>query len=660
MFEVLAVATMLLSSYLLVRSIGAKGVIEFVLVFFCISTAQIAVWGYLLSSVNHLGDVRYWAAFGMITLFVNAVIAFSNRSLKQFILPHISLTSLSQRFASFKKWYLNETSRFEKLLLTPLIVIVASLGLLNLAIVLFTAPHNVDSMTYHLARMAYYLQHNNFNYYPANYWAQVVHPKNSTLLLLYSYLVSGRNENMTQLVQFFSYWISMLSVYGIVRKTGNSRTYGIFAAMVSALLVEWLLESTTTQNDMIITAYFGSAVCFLFSFRETRQRKYLTLAALGIGLSIGMSAKSFLVLPSVILVAFYVLFQKDARQKRLSNLSFFVASISFAVIIFALPAGYFENYRTFGNPLGPEQIREHSFEGKSMEYIVKGGTINLLRFGFDFIRLDGLPPIDIVDKAQLSLAALPKVIIGALGIDLETSEAALKPFSFAKNYELSPNEDWSYWGVMGFALIWIMVLLSAAGVIKGSDARILSFAAILFLLVQAFAGMYDPHRGRYFCACAVFAVPTIGVILRSGNKFIRVYVLIVVLLGCISAVSTVVLQPNRALISVNYQNIHRISVFHKDRIGQLTANNVPYYLPIKAFDSFVPRDATVAVFLKEDAYEYPLFGKYLTRRIIPVNSFDKGFQGVPSNADYLLFGGVPRSRSFDHYLGEDWYLWKLR
>jgi hypothetical protein len=98
-----------------------------------------------------------------------------------------------------------------------------------------------------------------------------------------------------------------------------------------------------------------------------------------------------------------------------------------------------------------------------------------------------------------------------------------------------------------------------------------------------------------------------------------------------------------------------------DRMEQLTRNGIEYLEPLKRFDRLVPGNAAVAVFLYEDSFEYPLFGNHLTRTIIPVNSFTKGFQSIPLNAEYLLYttNGFPCAASSDVYLGADWYLRKL-
>ena len=543
MYNILSIITLLLSCYFLLRIIKPAGTPEFILAFFCLSTANIVIWGYALSSINRLSDVGYWSILGLITAFIYFLFFISKRAGKQCHIWPIP-DYPSRFFISVRNWYTKEISHFERLILTPLILTTLLLGITNLVIIVFSAPANWDGMTYHLARVAYYLQHNNMNYFDANYWAQVIHPKNSSLLLLYTYLISGRNENLTQLVQFISYWVAVCSVYAISRKVGCDKTQSIFAATVGALLTEWLMQATTTQNDMILTAYVGATVYFLFAFRETNEWKYLGLTALGIGLSIGTKASFFLPLLSVTLVALYIIFQsKSNLQRRFLDFAILTGCTFLAVCIFALPSGYIENYVNFGHPIGPVQVRAlHAFEGEPVSYIARNGTKNLIRYGFDFLSLDGMPPSFPVQAAQNFVRFFPEKIVLNLGIDLEISEATRDPF-FLQKMPIA-HEDASYWGIFGFGLVWVMVLLSIVGVIKSSDIRVLSFAAVVFLLCQAYSGPYDPWRGRYFTICAIFAVPTIGVSLLAKNRFIRVYLLLIVWIGCVSALLAVVFKEN--------------------------------------------------------------------------------------------------------------------
>jgi hypothetical protein len=533
-------------------------------------------------------------------------------------------------------------------------------------VVLFTAPHNWDSMTCHLARVAYYLQHGNLDYFDANYWAQVVHPKNSILLLLYTYLMSCGNENLTQIVQFISYWAAVCAVYGISLKVGSNRTQGLFAALVFALLTECLMECTTTQNDMILTAYSGSIIYSLLSFRETNHPKYLFWAALGIGIAIGIKSSFLLVLPVLVIVSLYALIHKCKLSLKRTALNLLVlgALTIVAISVFALPAGYLDNYRRFNHPIGPESIRKvHSFEGKSVSFIIINGTRNLFRFGFDFLSLDGLPPIPPIVKLQQTIREIPAKLVRIVGLDLERAEAVRQPFRYQK--PPSAHEDLSSWGIFGFGLILIVVLLSVLGLIRNTDIRLLSFATLMFLLIQSYAGPWDPWRGRYFLICAVIATPVVGVCLKNKFRFIQACLILIVFVGCLSAVSAVLFRINSLLCFPQFSGTNKqlviTSVFSLDRLRQLTRNRLNYYEALKNYEELVPENSVVAVYLGADSYEYPLFGKDLNREVIPINSFSKGIQPIPEKAEYLIYSiGFPYADKSDIHLGEDWYLRKLK
>jgi hypothetical protein len=658
MCNLLALAGPLLSCYFLLRLFRPAGISERVLIFFCLLTAHVAALGYVLSYMDRLSDIRYWSVLGTGTALVSAAVFAWIRNARQSILPKLGPSHSKPVVTSVRDWYVLKLSCFEKLLLTPLMLTCLLLGILNLIVIIYTAPHNGDSMVCYLARVAYYLQHGNLNYFDANFSAQVVQPKNSSLWLLFTYLVSGRNENATQLVQFISYWVAVCSVYAISREVGGSKAQGIFAAMVSALLTEWLMEATTTQNDMIMTAFFGIITYSLLAFRQGSRSKYLILVALGTGLALGTKASAFLPLLSIGFITVYALL--TARPRLLPrNSAILLGSTLAAICVFVLPSGYVDNYLRFGHPIGPKQaVTEHAFE--NVGQIARNGTKNVFRYGFDFLSLDGLPAVRVVREAQTVLRILPEEAMRGLGIDLETTDATVMPFKYSK--APMAHEDHSQWGALGFALVWIAVFLSVFGITRSPDIRVLSIAAVLLVLSESYVGPYDPWRGRHLIACAIFAVPAVGAFLQVKRSLAHAYLLLIVIIGCLSAVSAVVLRENGPLISLHAKGrVYTTSVFTLDRIGQLVRNDTSYYEAIKRLDSLVPDDATVAVALIENQYEYPLFGRHLTRTLIPINSFDRGLQPIPPTADFLVYQpeAFPYASPNDVHLGTHWYLRQL-
>ena len=173
-------------------------------------------------------------------------------------------------------------------------------------------------------------------------------------------------------------------------------------------------------------------------------------------------------------------------------------------------------------------------------------------------------------------------------------------------------------------------------------------------LCQCFAGPFDPWRGRYFIAMGIFLAPLAGPLLaRVMRPFWNAYTTLVVLAACLAALTAVAWRDNRPLLPPSE------SVFQRTRLEQLAVNRPRYIETIKHYEEIVPAGAVVAICLEPNSYEYPLFGEGLTRRLIPVNSFQKGVQPIPPEADYLVYN-FSRSRPSPYFdpedvrLGRDW------
>lgn len=658
-FGLISVFCILFSSLLVIWTQATSRLYEIVLYCFISATAQVCLIGFVLSATGHLNQLQYWALISLVGCAVMMIVAVPRRSGQS---PNLrGLFKESGLGWQDMRSALNHPSAF---IIIPMLITTLFLAAVHVVAVFLLAPDTVDAMTYHLARVAYYLQHNNLSYFDANYWAQVVHPKNSTLLFLYTFLLTDLNENFTQLVQFAAFWVAAFAVFGISRRVGVNAHWSLVSALIFSLVIEVQMQSITVQNDMLLTAYVGCSTYFLFAFRETGSRRHLAWAATAIGIALGVKASMLLILPSLVLLFFYtVTFTKGGKSQFIHYHGFFLMALLLALLLFALPSGYLENYRIFGHPTGAEAIvRIHSFQAEPVSNILRFGTKNLLRYAVEFISLDGLPPIEPVNHLHRWGKQLAQSVIGFLGINLEDRNGVRinsPPFSYDK--KPAAHEDMSYWGVLGFGLLWPVVVLLSLGILKSTAGRVLAVATILFLFCQAYSGPYDVWRGRYFLVAALFAAPCVGTVLARGRiPLFYGYVVFLCLLGCLSAISAVWLRLVGP-VPITQLNVPFVESFlNQDRLAQLTRQRRSYYEPLRRFEQIVPRDATVSVWLGEDYYEYALFGDHMTRRIIPVNSFWSGPQEIPEDSDYLLYSrGFPGADSADIFLGEDWYLREL-
>ena len=635
--NVILLISVFMTALLLTNFFKLRCFVSVSLSFFLFLNIQIILIGFVASWFKELANINFWAIGGMFFLVMVSIYSFiSNTKINK---PSVQETfsKILYMYSTMVTWWKKESTSFQKISLLILLPTVLFTTITNLNIIFNVAPHNWDSMTYHLAQIPYFLQYNSFSHFGADYWAQDVHPKNASILKIYVYLVTGLSENLMQLVQFFSYIASGISVYGISRLIGGNKFQGIIAALIFSLLTESLMESITTQNDMIITAFVGIIVYYIFLWERSSDSKYLLLTGLAIGFASGIKLSFMLALPSIAIIFLYLLYVSN-HTKKLQDFALMSLFSILSVIALAMPSGYIENIQDYGHPAGPEHVRlGHSFEGRNFEYIINSGSKNVLRFGFDFLSLDGFPPVGLFNLAQKTIQLIPRGVLLIFGIDLKGKEGSRTSYRYTKNASLA-HEDTSSWGIFGFSLVWLSMILSLLGFIKSNLVRVLSVSTIIFVLVQSFIGPYDPWRGRYFLSATIFGVPTLTGLfnIKKTQSFER-YLLVMMLLGSLSAIFAVVFRSNSGIIDFQYRNYVSKSIFNMDRLEQLTRNRKCFNAVFHAYEQNIPEGAIVATILGADQYEYPLFGERFTRIILPLNPFDGTLKSIPAEAEYLYF-----------------------
>ncbi len=267
-----------------------------------------------------------------------------------------------------------------------------------------------------------------------------------------------------------------------------------------------------------------------------REWKYLCLAALAFALALGVKATMLLVVPSLLLVAQFALLPLRIMPstKAWTHRSIGAVSLCLTLLIVTLPSGYGENWLRFGNPFGPASVRTvHTVEGTSIRHLARNGTLNLLRYGFDFLALDGVWKTPLTQQIQHTLTAPGRWLLQRAHIDLESAEGARRAFSFEHYYLAS--ENCSYWGILGCLLLWPAVFLAFFRRDRVAGVREFALAALVFFLVQAFASPYDPWRGRYFLTAALFAAPPLATLVFPSRLAGKLYLGAAVFLGCATA-----------------------------------------------------------------------------------------------------------------------------
>lgn len=115
---------------------------------------------------------------------------------------------------------------------------------------------NGDSLSYHLARVAHWIENGSLAAYPTAIERQIASPVNAELLVLYHILPAGV-DTLCELPQLESFALILLAGLAIARRLGAR---GGACALGGALLLTMplvLVQSYTTQTDLV----FAAAAC---------------------------------------------------------------------------------------------------------------------------------------------------------------------------------------------------------------------------------------------------------------------------------------------------------------------------------------------------------------------------------------------------------------
>ncbi|MCU0468080.1 MAG: glycosyltransferase family 39 protein [Arcicella sp.] len=679
-----------------------KSLIDIIITAYVVFCGSVIFTGFVLSEFHKINDRRFWAWGVFIPAFIFYILFtkfFARDRRENFTFFEI----IGSRIQLVWNWFGN-LSLFLKLIFGVLLISFGIIEITNLLLIIYTPPNEWDSMTGHLNRLLYYLQNGSMAHFGGTNWNIDTYPKSICTIQIYNYLMSGKGENWFKAIHHSAYLIVGLGAFGIARNLSNNFSAGIFCALVIWLLPNVLMQSITTETDIVLASYLTCLVYFLFTYREKLWRRYLYLAGITFGIALGHKITFVFSFPPLFLIILYTVFYEErwSRVIDIKNPSFspvkqyekitdnttvfwlifarfkhLFAGLVIGICLFTLPTGYLTNIKVYHHPIGPPTALYHqSIEraGTKKNLLIQGSR-NVVRYTLDMINLDGFRNWEageqfnnLMKKPIIKLEKSTKLRLE------ETTDFTIVPFSYHKRFEFF-NANPSL-GIFGFALICPLILLVLIGVIrKGLAYYVLAMAFVLHFLALSYTAAYDPWKGRYMISTAVYAVPFLTLLFTKFNierqsfSINKIYVGFIVLIGVSSGLLAVFLNAR----SLPLAALGKPSAFDTERVAFQTWARPDIIPAYQKFNQLVPQNATVALATINDDYEYPLWGNKLTRKLIVINPFEKGVQPIPQNAEYLFFAkSVIKPQKGDVRLGtdttlknlivkgEDYYLRKLR
>src|ERR1051325_2425451 len=231
------------------------------------------------------------------------------------------------------------------------VAVIVGLAVLALAVQAYVgarvAQNNWDSMGYHLSRSAYLLQYHSIAQFPGASREQAAAAPDGEVLQALTMMMSGTDRWVAS-VQWLALVGIGLAVFSGARLLRFGREPSAFAACLFVLLPEPLLQSTTTQNDLIEAFFIAAAAFFVVRGLRDRSRGDVAVAALAMAIAVGTKGTAFIAgtALAVLGVAALIAWRPPARFIALAGAQALLALIALGAY------NYLLNLRNRGGPLG--------------------------------------------------------------------------------------------------------------------------------------------------------------------------------------------------------------------------------------------------------------------------------------------------------------------
>ncbi|MDD5155083.1 MAG: glycosyltransferase family 39 protein [Candidatus Omnitrophica bacterium] len=232
---------------------------------------------------------------------------------------------------------------FEVFLLCSIALIVFTIG-----VIAYVAPGNDwDSMSYHMPRVAHWIQDRNVRHYPTHSERQLHRNPGAEFAVMHLQVLS-EGDRFSGFVQWFSMLASLIGVSLIAKQLGASARGQIFSAAIAATIPMGILQASGTMNDYVVSLWL---VCFVYFIMLLRSQPHWFYSLL-VGSSLGLA---MLTKPSAYVYAFPFLIwyccrpylSMDFRDRRIWKPLFIII---FTAILINL-GHYIRNIELYGAPL---------------------------------------------------------------------------------------------------------------------------------------------------------------------------------------------------------------------------------------------------------------------------------------------------------------------
>ena len=290
----------------------------------------IAVSTEILSGFHMIDLTHLRAAWGLFCLSGLLAVLFVKQRRRQFSFPEI-LRNMS-----------------------PLSIFLCSAIAFTLAMTFATGilypPNNWDSMTYHMARVEHWISDKSVSFYPTAIVRQNYQLPLAEFTIMHLQVLT-RSDLLANLVQWICFLVSIVIAALIAAELDLDKKQQLISAAIVAAIPMAILQSSSTQNDLVVSSFTMSFALFMLRLRKDFGPGNLLFAGLSLGLALLTKGTAYIYCAAMgTTLAMLILLKAKSNHQLLIRVT---AGLSLVVLIaLVLNGGYYlRSYGLYGAPI---------------------------------------------------------------------------------------------------------------------------------------------------------------------------------------------------------------------------------------------------------------------------------------------------------------------
>lgn len=473
----------------------------------------------------------------------------------------------------------NDYSMFTTLLLSSVVGIVIITGITAIV----APPNNWDSMTYHMSRIMHWIQNQSVAHYPTSILRQIESNPWAEFAITNLQILSG-GDYLANIVQWFSMIGSVVGVSLIAEKLGADRRGQIIAAVVAATIPMGILQSSSTQNDCVVSLWLVCLVYFGIRFNEQPCWSYASVVGASLGLALLTKGTAYIfAFPLAIWFAMY-----SFKSIKLITVKYIILIL---LIAMSLNIGhYIRNFEVFGNVLSSGE-NKYSNDIFSLPFLVSNVTRNFA--------LEAASPFQ---YANHIIESGVKLLHVSMGLDINDK---LTTWPFTEFIVVDSRSEDAAGNPLHLMLITfaIFAVCCSEKIRRKQNILPYSFSLVIAFMLFCLYLKWQPWQNRLLLPLLILWSPVVAVVITEIKRVWAANTILIAVLA--TSLQYLFFNNSRPLISKD----NKESIFTAERTSQYFIHRPTLMQEYQEIARKLKYNNcnSVAIRTGSDTWEYPLW-----------------------------------------------------